>query len=211
MPFIDLPNAKLHYEIFDGRGAVFHDVAKHLSRSFTVVCYDRWGYSQSQHVGAQDFKNRLSVDADDASALITHLSTEPAAVFGTSSGAIVATQLLIQHPDRVRTLVAHEPPAFALLPEQFRTQAAGLVEHIYNLYREQGVQAAMEVFSGGLSAGDDGARMRFCMDPTRGDEIRANSMFWFEFELRQYTSAALDVERIAAEKAKYIPVAGRNL
>jgi len=220
MPFLNLPNAKLHYDTFgngplllcipgaDGRGAVFHDAARHLSRSFTVVCYDRRGYSQSQHIGAQDFKNRLSTDADDASALIARLSTEAVAVFGTSSGAIVATQLLIQHPDRVHTLIAHEPPAFALLPEQSRTQAAGLIEHIYSLYREQGVQAAMEVFSGGLSAGEEGAKMRFCMDPTRGDEIRANSMYWFEFELRQYTSALLDLEGIKAEKTKFVPAAG---
>jgi pimeloyl-ACP methyl ester carboxylesterase len=220
MPFLNLPNAKLHYDTFgngplllcipgaDGRGAVFHDAARHLSRSFTVVCYDRRGYSQSQHIGAQDFKNRLSTDADDASALIAHLSTEAVAVFGTSSGAIAATQLLIQHPDRVHTLIAHEPPAFALLPEQSRTQAAGLIEHIYSLYREQGVQAAMEVFSGGLSAGEEGAKMRFCMDPTRGDEIRANSMYWFEFELRQYTSALLDLEGIKAEKTKFVPAAG---
>ncbi|KAH8624558.1 hydrolase [Alternaria alternata] len=220
MPFLDLPNAKLHYDTFgngplllciagaDGRGAVFHDAAKHLSRSFTVVCYDRRGYSQSQHIGAQDFKNRLSTDADDASDLIAHLSTEAVAVFGTSSGAIVAIQLLIQHPDRVHSFIAHEPPAFALLPEQSRTQAAGLIEHIYSLYREQGVQAAMEVFSGGLSAGKEGAKMRFCMDPTRGDEIRANSMYWFEFELRQYTSALLDLEGIKAEKTKFVPAAG---
>ena len=220
MPFLDLPNAKLHYDTFgngplllcipgaDGRGAVFHDAARHLSRSFTVVCYDRRGYSQSQHIGAQDFKNRLSTDADDASALIAHLSTEAVAVFGTSSGAIVATQLLIQHPNRVHTLIAHEPPAFALLPEQSRAQAAGLIEHIYSLYREQGVQAAMEVFSGGLSAGEEGAKMRFCMDPTRGDEIRANSMYWFEFELRQYTSALLDLEGIKAQKTKFVPAAG---
>lgn len=71
MPFLNLSNAKLHYDTFgngplllcipgaDGRGAVFHDAARHLSRSFTVVCYDRRGYSQSQHIGAQDFKNRL--------------------------------------------------------------------------------------------------------------------------------------------------------
>ena len=220
MPFLDLSNAKLHYDTFgngplllcipgaDGRGAVFHDAARHLSRSFTVVCYDRRGYSQSQHIGAQDFKNRLSADADDASALIAHLSTEAVAVFGTSSGAIVATQLLIQHPNRVHTLIAHEPPAFALLPEQPRAQAAGLIEHIYSLYREQGVQAAMEVFSGGLSAGEEGAQMRFCMDPTRGDEIRANSMYWFEFELRQYTSALLDLEGIKDEKTKFVPAAG---
>ncbi|PVH73134.1 alpha/beta-hydrolase [Cadophora sp. DSE1049] len=220
MPFLDLKNAKLHYDTFgngpplllipgaDGRGSVFHDVAKYLSRHFTVVCYDRRGFSQSHLLGAQDLTNRLSIDADDASALVADLFSEPAYVFGTSSGAIVATQLLIQHPERVRALVAHEPPAFTLLPEEFRTQAAGLVDHIYTLYRTQGVQAAMEVFSGGLSAGEDGARMRFCMDPTRGDEIRANSMYWFEFELRQYTSAVLNVERIVAEKAKYVPVAG---
>ncbi|CAN9163187.1 unnamed protein product [Alternaria alternata] len=220
MPLLDLPNAKLHYDTFgngplllcipgaDGRGAVFHDAARHLSRSFTVVCYDRRGYSQSQHIGAQDFKNRLSTDADDASALIAHLSTEAVAVFGTSSGAIVATQLLIQHPNRVHTLIAHEPPAFALLPEQLRAQAAGLIEHIYSLYREQGVHAAMEAFSGGLSAGEEGAKMRFCMDPTRGDEIRANSMYWFEFELRQYTSALLDLEGIKTEKTKFVPAAG---
>jgi pimeloyl-ACP methyl ester carboxylesterase len=220
MPFLDLPNAKLHYDTFgngplllcipgaDGRGAVFHDAARHLSRSFTVVCYDRRGYSQSQHIGAQDFKNRLSTDADDASALIAHLSTEAVAVFGTSSGAIVATQLLIQHPNRVHTLIAHEPPAFALLPEQSRAQAAGLIEYIYSTYREQGIQAAMEVFSGGLSAGEEGAKMRFCMDPTRGDEIRANSMYWFEFELRQYTSALLDLEDMKAKKTKFVPAAG---
>lgn len=220
MPFLDLTNAKLHYETFgsgsllllipgaDGRGTIFHDLAQQLSRQFTVVCYDRRGFSKSQLIGAQDFTKRLSIDADDASALIAHLGSEPAYVFGTSSGAIVATQLLIQHPERVHALVAHEPPAFALLPEEFRAQAAGLIEHIYTLYRTQGVQAAMEVFSGGLSAGEDGARMRFCMDTTRGDEIRANSMYWFEFELRQYTSAPLDVERIVAEKMKYIPAAG---
>ncbi|CAN9417691.1 unnamed protein product [Alternaria alternata] len=220
MPFLDLPNARLHYYTFgneplllcipgaDGRGAVFHDTARYLSRSFTVVCYDRRGYSQSQHIGAQNLKNRLSTDADHASALIAHLSTEAVAVFGTFSGAIVATQLLIQHPHRVHTLIAHEPPAFALLPEQSRAQAAGLIEHIYSLYREQGVQAAMEVFSGGLSAGEEGAKMRFCMDPTRGDEIRANSMYWFEFELRQYTSALLNLEGIKAEKTKFVPAAG---
>ncbi|OBT98456.1 hypothetical protein VE01_03020 [Pseudogymnoascus verrucosus] len=220
MPDLHVNGAKLYYETFgsgpllllipgaDGRGAVFHDTAKYLSIHFTVACWDRRGFSQSLLIGAQDFADRLSVDADDACALIQHLSDQPAFVFGTSSGAIVAMQLLIRHPECVRALVAHEPPAFALLPEEYRAKAAGLVEHIYSLYRAKGVQAAMEVFSGGLSAGEDGVRMRYCMDTTRGDEIRANSMYWFEFELRQYTSAALDVEVIVAEKEKYIPAAG---
>jgi hypothetical protein len=50
--------------------------------------------------------------------------------------------------------------------------------------------------------------MRYCMDLARGDEIRTNSMYRFEFELRQYTSAVLDIKAIVAEKGKYIPVAG---
>jgi pimeloyl-ACP methyl ester carboxylesterase len=220
MPQLHTKGAKLHYEIFgsgplllliagaDGRGTVFHDMARFLSSKFTVVCWDRRGFSQSLLIGEQDFTDRLSVDADDACALIQHLTDQPALVFGSSSGAIVATQLLIRHPKIVRALVAHEPPAFALLPEEHRVKAAGLIEHIYSLYRAKGVQTAMEFFSSALSAGEEGQKMRHCMDTTRGDEIRANSMYWFEFELRQYTSAVLDVEAIVAEKEKYIPAAG---
>lgn len=83
-----------------------------------------------------------------------------------------------------------------------------MINHIYTIYREKGVTAAIEAFSGGLSEGDDGAMMRHCMDITRGDEIRANSMYWFEFELRQYTNAPIDLDVVERERTKYIPAAG---
>jgi hypothetical protein len=66
----------------------------------------------------------------------------------------------------------------------------------------------MDVFTSGLSEGRDGAAMRSCMDATRGDKIRANSLFWFEFELRQYTSAPVNLKLLEAEKGKFVPVAG---
>ncbi|KAI9734264.1 MAG: hypothetical protein M1834_002368 [Cirrosporium novae-zelandiae] len=221
MPALKVPGATLHYETFgtgpilllvpgaDGRGSVFHNTAKYLASHFTVICWDRRGFSKSFLVGPQDFSNRLSTDADDAELLIRHLSREPAAVFGNSSGAIVAQSLLARHPDCVKAVVVHEPPCLSVLLEQPRTQGTELMQHIYDTYRARGPEAAMEVFTSRLSEGDDdGAMMRHCMDATRGDEIRANMLFWFEFELRQYTGAAVDMAGIEMEKEKYIPAAG---
>lgn len=40
-------------------------------------------------------------------------------------------------------------------------------------------------------------------NPARGDEIRANALFFFEFELRQYPGAKIPFESITASKEKY--------
>ncbi|KAK7421373.1 hypothetical protein QQX98_002267 [Neonectria punicea] len=224
MPELTAPGAVLHYETFgtkgpllalipgaDGRGSVFHPAAEFLAADFTVVCWDRRGYSQSLLVGQQDFERRLQTDADDAQRLIEHLSHDgTAVVFGTSSGAVVAQQLLASHPDCVAKLIAHEPPAFSILPEQFQVQASGLINYIYNTYRAHGPEAAMEAFASGLSEGPDSKMMRHCMDVKRGDEIRANCLFWFEFELRQYTGAAVDVEGLARAGQKLILAVGEG-
>jgi pimeloyl-ACP methyl ester carboxylesterase len=222
MPNLDVPGATLYYETFgsgplliipgaDGRGSIFHEIATYLSAHFTVACWDRRGYSKSYLKGSQDFANRLSTDADDAQRLIQHLSHDnpaTATVFGTSSGAIVANKLLALHPECVKTLIAAEPPAFGVLPEEFRNQAQGLTQHIYDLYRANGPIAAMETFTGAFFVGEEAAVMRECMNWAHSDEIRANSQFWFEFELRQYPPSDMDLDSIFRERGKYIPAAG---
>ena len=225
MPSLEVPGALLHYEAFgsgpillfipgaDGRGSIFHAVADLLATSYTCICWDRRGYSQSFLHGPQDFAQRLSTDTDDAAALIRHAASASgqipsATVFGTSSGAIVAQALLVRHPDCIKTLICHEPPLFDVLPEQFSEQGKGLVHHIYDIYRAQGPAAAMEAFTAGLSEGEDGATMRQCMNANRGDEIRANSLFWFEFELRQYPCAEVDLKGLVRNAAKLVPAAG---
>ncbi|CZR45967.1 uncharacterized protein FPRO_11414 [Fusarium proliferatum ET1] len=224
MPQLNVPGAVLHYETFgsdgpllivipgaDGRGSVFHSSAQFLAAHFTVVCWDRRGYSQSFLDGKQDFQQRLQTDADDAQRLILHLSGNgTAAVFGTSSGAVVGQQLLASHPECVTRLIAHEPPAFSVLPKEFQLQAHGLINHIYDTYRAHGPGTAMEVFSRGLSEGPETSLMQSCMDAKRGDEIRANSLFWFEFELRQYTNAPVNVEALVKEKEKLILAVGEE-
>lgn len=212
MPTLNVPNAVLFYETFgngpvllmiigaQGTGDAFHDAASFLAQNYTAVCWDRRGYSKSLLRGSQDFANRLSTDVDDAHFLIQHLSAEPVLVFGTSSGAIVAQNLLIRHPESVRFVKVHEPPSLSILPDEVRLMATGPMQHVYDTYRANGPSAGMEVFLGGLAEGSDGPLMRHSMDVTRGDEIRANVLYWFEFELRQYTSSPLDMTRLAAEK-----------
>ncbi|KAF3007633.1 hypothetical protein E8E13_008401 [Curvularia kusanoi] len=224
MPHLTVPGAVLHYEVFgagtpllifipgaDGRGSIFHPAAKLLETYYTTVCWDRRGYSQSYLVGAQDFQHRLQTDADDAHRLIQHLSPKSGAtVFGTSSGAIVAQQLLSTHPESVEKLISHEPPSFSLLPHEKQVQARGLMDHVYNTYRSQGYESAMGVFTSALSDGPEAEIMRSCMDAKRGDEIRANCLFFFEFELRQYTGAGVDIEGLRGSRDKLVLVAGEE-
>jgi pimeloyl-ACP methyl ester carboxylesterase len=222
MPTLEVSGAKLHYETFgngpillmihggNGEESIFHTIAKILKAHYTVVCYERRGWSQSIHVGKQDFANRLSIDADDARKLISHLSTGPAAVFGSSSGAIVGQELLIRHSESVKILIAHEPPSFSVLSQEYQDQGNGLTKHVYETYRAHGIEEAISVFTSGLSKGDDAATMTQGMSPAKGDELRANLMFWFEFEIQQYPASELDLDKLRVQKEKYVAAVGRK-
>ena len=86
------------------------------------------------------------VQADDAAALIAALGDGPAYVFGTSGGAQIGLALAVRHPAKVRTLVAHEPPAIMLLDDPSAQLAAD--KDIHDTYRREGVDAAMAKFFG---------------------------------------------------------------
>src|SRR5499426_829548 len=103
---LEVPGARLYYETH-GSGPVllmipgatgtadsFKRVTEHLVAHYTVVIYDRRGFSRSQLDGPQDYAHRLETDADDVRRLIEHLSDEPATVFGSSSGGIIVLEVL---------------------------------------------------------------------------------------------------------------------
>src|SRR5688572_9921394 len=117
---LKVSGARLYYETH-GSGPVmlmvpgatgtadsFRRVTEHLVAHYTVVTYDRRGFSRSQLDGSQNYDRRLETHADDARRLIEHVSDEPATVFGSSSGGVVALKVLTHHPSVVRTLVPHE-------------------------------------------------------------------------------------------------------
>jgi pimeloyl-ACP methyl ester carboxylesterase len=221
MPSLELQGVDLHYDVFGtgppllfitgagGNGSAWHAAAQFLSKHYTTICYDRRNYSSSTITGPQDYPNRLITDASDAAALIAHISpSNKALVLGNSSGAIVALHLLLNHPETVEMLIAHEPPAFGALPPDFRTQGESVINHIYSQYRTLGPIAAMEEFTSGLDTGDEGELMRQVMHPSHSHESRANALFWFEFELRQYPCADLNMDGLVKLKEKLIPAAG---
>jgi 3-oxoadipate enol-lactonase len=72
-----------------------------LERDFDVVAYDHRGVGRSSAVTDPFTITEL---ADDAAALIAALGWEAAHVVGISMGGMVAQELALRHPDRIRTL-----------------------------------------------------------------------------------------------------------
>jgi pimeloyl-ACP methyl ester carboxylesterase len=92
-------------------------VAERLA-GHTVVTYDRRGTLRS---GREDWPGRGSAQhADDAAALIASLDLDEVVVFGGSSAGIVAVQLALRHPGRLRRVLAFEPGTFEVAPGGMR-------------------------------------------------------------------------------------------
>ncbi len=214
---LTVPGAQLAYEVEGsgpllilipgaaGVGEVFRPLAHVLSGQYQVVTYDRRGFSQSHLDGPQDYEHRLSTDADDVRRLIEHLTDQPATVFGNSSGALVALEVLTRFPERVQTVVAHEPPTVKLLPDVAKWLA--FFDGIYDTYRTVGIPQAMHQF-GSLVLGS--ADLQVLERARREHPNESNTRYWLEHELRQYPRAELDLAALAAHARQLVLVGGRD-
>ncbi|MEQ4725849.1 alpha/beta hydrolase [Nonomuraea sp. B19D2] len=224
MTVLSVPGARLYYEVSGsgpvllmlpgggGDAAVFDVVAGPLAEHFTLVTLDPRGYSRSRLDSPVPVDQRVDVQSDDAFRLLDVVSPDrPAYVFGGSSGAIVGLDLLARHPSRVRRLVAHEPPCFALLPDASAQLA--MVEEVYRLLRTQGLAAAsarfMEGIGGTMKAMPDPASL-----PPRAAEMMArllrNAPIMMEHELRQFTSYVPDLAALGQVSDRLVLAAGRE-
>lgn len=73
-----------------------------LPKHFEVLAYDQRGLGQSQ---VPDGTYAMADFAEDAAALLAHLGWDDALVMGASFGGMVAQELALRHPARVRRLV----------------------------------------------------------------------------------------------------------
>jgi pimeloyl-ACP methyl ester carboxylesterase len=109
----------------------------------TVVTYDPRGADRSRRTdGATE--STPGEHADDLSRLIDALGAGPGDVFASSGGAVNALVLVARYPERVRTLVAHEPPAVQLLPD--REPALAACRHVHDTYARAGFGAGLAEF-----------------------------------------------------------------
>jgi acetyltransferase/esterase len=218
MSYFEVPGARLYYETrgagpllllipgANGDANAFPPLANRLAADFTVVTYDRRGYTRSLLDGAQDYPHRLETDANDARRLIEHLADEPATVFGTSSGAVIALQLLIDHPQAVRAVVAFEPAAMKLIPDGERWIT--FLNEIYALYRQSGPAPARALFVKRCFAEVDHPIMSRTPAPEHAATAIANANYFFEREVRQYTAVELDMEKLSQRAEMIIPAVG---
>ena len=91
-------------------------------------------------------RQRVHADehADDLHRLISALGAGPVDIFASSGGAVNGLVLVARHPEQVRTLVAHEPPAAQALPD--REQALAAAVDIHETYQREGLGPAMAKF-----------------------------------------------------------------
>jgi pimeloyl-ACP methyl ester carboxylesterase len=173
---LEVPGANLYYElrgsgpvlllvcggVYDAAG--YAGLAEQLADRYTVVTYDRRGNSRSPLTGPVG-PQRIEVHGDDAHRVLAAVGVtgggERADVFGNSSGAIIGLELAARHPEQVRTVVAHEPPLFELLPDREYWRA--MARDVDNAFRTGGgVAAAGEILTTRLamnSGADDEERV----------------------------------------------------
>jgi pimeloyl-ACP methyl ester carboxylesterase len=109
----------------------------------TVVTYDPRGVERSEK---SDPTSESTPDqhADDLHRLIAELDSGPIDMFASSGGAVNALAFVARHPEQVSTLVAHEPPAAAVLPD--REGALAACKDIHETYLRSGMGPAMAKF-----------------------------------------------------------------
>lgn len=152
-----VPGAVLHYDVRSADSsdhpvlliigspmgaAGFVTLAGHFTDR-TVVTYDPRGSERSKRTDGA-LVTTVDEHADDLHRLISAVGAAPADIFATSGGAVNALALVARHPEQVRTLVAHEPPAFTELPDREAVLAA--CADIHETYLRSGLGPAMAKF-----------------------------------------------------------------
>ena len=155
---LDVPGAVLHYDVRDPSQASsepvlliigspmgadgFTTLAGHFTDR-TVVTYDPRSAGRSKRT---DGASETTPDehADDLHRLISALDAGPVDIFASSGGAVNGLALVAKHPEQVRTLVAHEPPASQELPDREPVLAA--CADIRETYYRGGFGPAMAKF-----------------------------------------------------------------
>jgi pimeloyl-ACP methyl ester carboxylesterase len=108
-----------------------------------VITYDPRGVTRSERTdGAAT--STPEEHADDLRRIIAAVGAGPVDLFASSVGAVNALALVTRPPEDVRTLVAHEPPAAAVLPD--REEALAAVADLHAAYQAGGAGPGMAKF-----------------------------------------------------------------
>ncbi|GAA3283173.1 alpha/beta hydrolase [Dactylosporangium vinaceum] len=163
----------------------FAPAADLLAADHTVLTTDPRGIGASV-LDTAESDSTPEARADDLARLIAHVDAGPAAVFGSSGGAVTALALAQRHPGVAHTVIAHEPPVTAILPDREERNAA--VEDIIATYESGDPAGAWKKFMINANIHEG---------PPPGPEPDAQQLaderFWFRHEMRGTTHFAPDI------------------
>lgn len=153
---LDVPGAVLTYDVHEPEkpgghlplfilgspmgASGFSELVPHFDDR-AVITYDPRGMDRSRLEGGEV---TTEIHGDDVHRVVRAAGVGPVDVFGSSGGAMVALAWLIEHPDEVRTLVAHEPPLTNLLED--RDTLEKINTDILETYQRSGYGPAMAKF-----------------------------------------------------------------
>jgi pimeloyl-ACP methyl ester carboxylesterase len=223
---LNVPGATLTYDVARNEGttepillligspmgaAGFGSLAKHFPDR-TIVTYDPRGTERSQ---VTDPASSITpeIHADDVHRVIDAVGGGPVDLFASSGGAVNALALVAKHPEQVRTLVAHEPPLAAILPD--REHALAVTEAIHETYKRGGTNAAMAHFIAVVShrgpftaevASQPAPDPQMFGMPTNDDGSRTDPMF--AHTIITITHYEPDVDALRAASTRIVMAAG---
>jgi pimeloyl-ACP methyl ester carboxylesterase len=213
---LKVPGAQIYYEIH-GSGpillmipggpadaAAFTALARCVSDRYTAVPYDPRGNSRSVLDGPPE-NFHLDLHGDDAALLLAALGNRLAYVLGSSGGAQIGLNLAARYPDRVHTLVAHEPPCVELLPNVEEHRA--FHRELHEIYKAHGAGAAMQKFMS--STGLDASPPKDAPPPTLEAQeafrrVMSNLDFFFGFGMKAIVEYVPDVATLKAGTPKVV-------
>jgi pimeloyl-ACP methyl ester carboxylesterase len=229
---LDVPGAVLTYDVRRNESSThpvllmigspmgaagFATLAQHFTDR-TVVTYDPRMSDRSRRTDGAT-QTTVEEQADDLHRLIAALNTGPVDLFASSGGAVNALALVARHPEQVRTLVAHEPPDAAVLPDAEAALAAA--RDIHDTYMRGGMGPGMAKFMAltshkgevpadwidrpdpdpamfGLPTEDDGSRE----DPLMGQTILSVTSYQPDFDALRAASTRIVMAAGAESKGE---------
>jgi pimeloyl-ACP methyl ester carboxylesterase len=209
---LEVPGARLHYEV-RGEGPFmvlvgapmdatsFAPLADLLAVDHTVLTTDPRGINRSP-VDDPNQDSTPVLRADDLSRLLTHLDAGPATVLGSSGGAVTALALAQAHPERVHTVIAHEPPMVELLDD--REQLRAQTEVMIATYLAGDVTGAWVKFliQANITLPEGLPVEMFAAKP--GSQQAADERRWFQHEMRGTIRWQPDIAALCAGPTRIV-------
>jgi pimeloyl-ACP methyl ester carboxylesterase len=175
---------------------------------YTVVTYDRRGLSRST-IEAAAGSPTIATHSEDVHQLLAALTPDSSIVFGSSRGALIGLDLVARHPKQVDILVAHEPPAWELLPDAERDRAIVASDDVVKTFRGEGATAALQKMAAvaGIDYEDREPEVPL---PRSSPQIAANMDFFFAHDAPAVNDYRLDIAALKVTSTRIVVAGGQS-